>query len=382
MGSEIEPQPTKATRVESRSAPRKTTGHKATFYRPELDALRFFAFAAVLVHHGPDAPGFLGIARMAGGFGLSMFFLLSAYLITELLLREREQSGRIAWNLFFARRALRIWPLYYAALAVAILIGRLHPAFWINGIGAAGMSVFISNWILGSSSLGLVGALWSISVEEQFYLIWPPIVWVGGERLVLITSIFFAFCAGTWLWVFAARGWHLWYDTPVEFLFFGAGAVIALRTRGNMRSRSQLSRAAILIAGLVFLSVAARFSGVGTDRISGFTLAKLYTGYGAVVVGCAAIFIAFLGTPHVPRALIYLGRISYGLYVFHEGILELARWLTAPLKLPESSALNMLTVDALALLICIPAAHLSYKYFEKPFLKLKQRFEVVKSRPV
>ena len=204
MGSEIEP-PTKASRVESLSAPRKTAAHKATFYRPELDALRFFAFAAVLVHHGPDAPGFLGIARMAGGFGLSMFFLLSAYLITELLLREREQSGRIAWNLFFARRALRIWPLYYAALGVAILIGRLHPVFWINGIGAASMSVFISNWILVSSSLGLVGALWSISVEEQFYLIWPPIVWVGGEILVLITSIFFAICAGTWLWVFAAR---------------------------------------------------------------------------------------------------------------------------------------------------------------------------------
>jgi peptidoglycan/LPS O-acetylase OafA/YrhL len=87
------------------------------FYRPELDALRFFAFLAVLLHHGPTPGHFLRLARAAGGYGLSMFFLLSAYLITELLLREREQSGRIAWGLFFARRALRIWPLYYAALA-------------------------------------------------------------------------------------------------------------------------------------------------------------------------------------------------------------------------------------------------------------------------
>src|ERR1700722_6435581 len=86
------------------------------FYRPELDALRFFAFLGVLLHHGPKPQGFLTVVSDAGSFGLLMFFLLSAYLITELLFREREQTGTISWKHFFVRRALRIWPLYYAAL--------------------------------------------------------------------------------------------------------------------------------------------------------------------------------------------------------------------------------------------------------------------------
>ena len=79
-------------------------GHKTArrFYRPELDALRFFAFLGVLVCHGPRPRGFPDFVSRFGGFGLSMFFLLSAYLITELLLREREQSGRVDWGLFLS----------------------------------------------------------------------------------------------------------------------------------------------------------------------------------------------------------------------------------------------------------------------------------------
>ncbi len=317
---------------------------------------------------------------MVGGFGVSMFFLLSAYLITELLLRERAGSGSVAWSLFFVRRALRIWPLYYAALAVAILIGLANPHFALNGFGIAGMSFFFVNWVLGGAHLGFLGSLWSISVEEQFYLIWPPIVRAGGKRLVLIASIGLVVGAGVWLWVFAGKGWHLWYDTPVEFLFFGAGAIVALAARGEIRARSRTSRVAIFIAGWLLLVVAAQAGGIGTSGVR-LTHSELYIGYGAAVAGCAAIFVAILGLPHIPPVLIYLGRISYGLYVFHEGALYLAQWTTAPLKLRPASVVRMLTVDMLALLICIPLAHLSYQYFEKPFLKLKQRFEVVESRP-
>jgi peptidoglycan/LPS O-acetylase OafA/YrhL len=360
---------------------RCASAQRKPFYRPELDALRFFAFAAILAHHGPHAPGLPGVVVMVGGFGLSMFFLLSAYLITELLLRERAQSGTVAWSLFFARRALRIWPLYYTALAVAILIGLANPHFRVNGVGVAGMSFFVVNWVLGGAHLGFAASLWSISVEEQFYLIWPLIVRAGGKPLVLIASMFFLVSAGVWLWVFAGKGWHLWYDTPVEFLFFGAGAVIALATRGEVRARSPASRATISIAGLLFLVVAARVGGIGTSGVR-LTHSRLYIGYGAAVAGCAAILVAILGLPRIPRVLIYLGKISYGLYVFHDGALYLAQWTTAPLKLRPASAVQMLTVDTLALLICIPLAHLSYQYFEKPFLKLKQRFEVVESRPL
>ncbi len=177
------------------------------FYRPELDALRFFAFLAVLLHHGPAGRHLLWFVCSAGGFGLSMFFLLSAYLITELLLRERDKTKTIAWSLFFIRRALRIWPLYYAALAAAIIIARIPPhTYWVTRTSIVVMTFFVANWTKLAPSLGaLVGALWSISIEEQFYFIWPPIIKFGGERLALIASILFVASAGVWLWVFSGK---------------------------------------------------------------------------------------------------------------------------------------------------------------------------------
>jgi peptidoglycan/LPS O-acetylase OafA/YrhL len=357
------------------------------FYRPELDALRFFAFLAVLIHHGPDSKGWPVLVSRLGGFGLSMFFLLSAYLISELLFREREQTGTIAWNLFFTRRALRIWPLYYAALAGTILLTRLVPRiapynFRISGSGIAGMSFFVANW-LGAGQLGrLVGPLWSISIEEQFYIIWPPIVKAGGRRLALIAAIFFAICASVWLWVFYSRGGKLWYDTPVEFLFFAAGVIIAIATHGRPMGRlGVIARSCLLAAGLFSFVTAVLVGRLGTDNVEGITRTNLYFGYGAAVAGCVLVFFAILGFPNIPRPLTYLGKISYGLYVFHAGIMTFSMRLIVRLRLVPSSVSYMLVVDSVALLLCILAAHLSYKYFETPFLRLKERFEVVRSRP-
>jgi len=359
-------------------------GTNVRFYRPELDALRFFAFLAVLVHHGPASPGFPDAVRGIGGFGLSMFFLLSAYLITELLFLERDRSGTISWGLFFMRRSLRIWPLYFAALVVGIVVSELRPGrFGISPSGVAAMCFFVANQGRLHSQLGFVlSPLWSISIEEQFYLIWPPIVKSGGMRLAFVASILFSVSAGAWIWIFSSHGWALWYETPVEFLFFGAGVLFAVAMHEKpIREMSAPVRGGLLTTGLFSLAVAARFGGVGTANVPGLTRVRLCIGYGAAVAGCALIFSAVLGASHVPRALSYLGRISYGLYVFHSGVLQLSLLVTAPLTLAPSSVFNMLTVDAVALALCIPAAHLSYRYFERPFLRLKERFKVIASRP-
>jgi peptidoglycan/LPS O-acetylase OafA/YrhL len=353
------------------------------FYRPELDALRFFAFLAVLLHHGPRGPNFLGVVSAAGAFGLSMFFLLSAYLITELLIREREQTKTIAWGLFFIRRALRIWPLYYAALAAAVVIALIPPhRYWVSQTGIAAMSIFVANWIVNSRLGVFVGHLWSISIEEQFYLIWPPVFKFGGKTLALVTSIAFVVSAVVWLWSFSGRGWSLWYDTPVEFLFFAAGAIIAIATHSrSLPAMNGLVRGGLLIAGLTLVVIAADLGGVGTDNVPGLTRAQLYIGYGGAVTGCVLIFLAVLGMSNIPRPLIYLGRISYGLYVFHVAVLHISYRLTSPLRLANHSAIQMFVVDSVALLLCTLAAHLSYRYFERPFMKLKERFAVIQSRP-
>lgn len=367
------------TESERRRAPHR-------FYQPELDALRFFAFLSVLVHHGPKTAGFFGLVISAGGYGLSMFFLLSAYLITELLLREREQSGTVIWRLFFIRRALRIWPLYYVTLATTALVVWIWPqSDRLGTVGIAGFAFFVANWVPIVQLGVILGPLWSISIEEQFYLIWPPIVKAGGARLALAVSIVFVIVSFAWLTVFRSNGWWLWFATPVQFLFFAAGAIVCIA--GRSYRMDWIKRAGIgfrgpfLIAGLATLAAGARMGNV-SGGIAEPTLTRFYLGYGAGVAGCVLVFIAVLGATHVPRSLIYLGRISYGLYVFHSVVLIIAKRMIAPLGLGPHSIANALLVDGLALLLCILIAHLSYRYLESPFLRMKERFAIIKSRPV
>ena len=369
-----------AAKVDRTHVERVTT----RFYRPELDGLRFFAFLVVLIHHGPSSPGLPDMVTRAGAFGLSMFFLLSAYLITELLVREREQTGTIAWRLFFTRRALRIWPLYYAALAGAFVIGQIYGHhMWMSGWSATAMAFFVANWFrLPEQLSSLVAPLWSISVEEQFYLIWPPILKAGGKKLAFVAAILFLVVAAIYIPAFSARGWKLWYDTPVEFIFFAAGVLIALATHRRPEIRlGGAARAILLAAGLAALAAAAHYGGIGTDHEEGITAAQAYAGFGGALVGCSLIFYSTLGIRRIPEPLIYLGKISYGLYVFHAAIIGILEKVTASLEPRVSTLSYMVLVDVLALAASILAAHLSYRYFEKPFLKLKERFEVVRSRP-
>jgi peptidoglycan/LPS O-acetylase OafA/YrhL len=140
-------------------------------------------------------------------------------------------------------------------------------------------------------------------------------------------------------------------------------------------------RAGMLIAGILSLVIASQVGGVGSDNVHGITTAMLYLGYSSAVAGCILIFCAVLGVSGIPRSLIYLGKISYGLYVFHAGSLIFSERLAMRFRHSLSSVPYMFVVDGLALCLCVLAAHLSYRYFETPFLKLKERFEVIHSRP-
>jgi len=186
------------------------------FYRPELDVLRFIAFFLVLILHtspplldsykawyaSPSVRLVLYRLFSAGGFGLSIFFCLSAYLIATLLLRERSRTGDINLKAFYIRRILRIWPLYFAALFAGFLrsyTGHLqhYPLAFLFYIFLAG------NWYCAIYGFPLnpILPLWSISVEEQFYLFIPLSAKRGGHRMLVIVAsllfIFFLICL-TW----------------------------------------------------------------------------------------------------------------------------------------------------------------------------------------
>jgi len=205
------------------------------YYRPELDVLRLVAFSSVFLVHRMD---FLPIRPaehfwlynlcLLGDFGVPVFFLLSAFLITELLFRENDQVGTIHVKAFYARRILRIWPLYFAVFFGLVLLaqflrgaGPKAPASWLA------FTFFAGNWYI--SSHGWIPAypvnpLWSISVEEQFYIAIPVLTRYGGRRGLKAIALILIGVAYVLVIRYASHPRHgfssQWTNSFVQFQFF------------------------------------------------------------------------------------------------------------------------------------------------------------------
>jgi peptidoglycan/LPS O-acetylase OafA/YrhL len=203
------------------------------FYHPELDIVRLFAFLAVFATHSSRPPGdhfrvYRAIAD-AGNFGLSLFFVLSAYLITTLLLREKDAAGTVSISKFYQRRILRIWPLYLLALTFAAIwslhLGTLNAEKW----WFVAALVMAGNFVAWPGNLA--GHLWSISIEEQFYIVWPSATkWLGRARLAWLAAVLIL-AANVTLAYLGQTGAALdraWGNTLVEFEMFAAGTLLAL----------------------------------------------------------------------------------------------------------------------------------------------------------
>ncbi len=372
---------------------RREAGAKR-FYRPELDVLRFFAFFSVFIAHLQRAPAdasisagkirlihFYTLVVASGAFGMCIFFLLSAYLITELLIRERISTGSIHLKAFYTRRILRIWPLYFGVVFASYFIGLLLPQYRLSGAWVLAFVFLAGNWYTGRVDYApsTVGALWSISLEEQFYLLWPSIAKFGGTRaLAAVAGLTIPVGYGV-LFYLCGKGVpmqpSLWTNSFVQFSLFGIGALIALALHGRSLSIPTLLRPLLFGGGVLLWLVANhKFHVNGT-----FYEARPWLvccGFALVAVGCASIFFSLFGISRglLPPPLIYLGKISYGLYVFHVPCREVARWLVGGIRH------EMVFQPLLQMALTILVASLSYKYFEKPFLRLKERFEFVPSR--
>jgi peptidoglycan/LPS O-acetylase OafA/YrhL len=314
------------------------------FYRPELDALRFFAFFAVFTahtvgsytpemfikHHVPTwLAGTLIAVAKGGAYGVDVFFTLSAYLITELMLREKAQRGTLDVKAFYVRRMLRIWPLYYFFIPLAFAVPFLNPghAFSVRYLIpflllSGNWSLTLFGWHVGS----VVVPLWSVSVEEQFYLLWPPIV-ARLSRYQMTTA-----AIGMILVAHAVRLWqaaehvdpqHLWGNTFAHLDSIAAGVLLAVLIRGRIPDISNVYRIAMALSGIACFAIVGHF--VGPDRTAPITSLTVLPGYAAIVVGCLAILVAFMGLKLQLGWLVYLGRISYGLYVYHMACIFIVR---------------------------------------------------------
>jgi peptidoglycan/LPS O-acetylase OafA/YrhL len=368
--------------------------HAEVFYRPGLDMLRALAFLVVFVAHGYlwelDQPSALGAIARSGEFGVCIFFFLSSYLITELLLREKREAGTVQIPAFYARRVLRIWPLYFAVIGAGCLYGLVSHSHHVSQAWGASLMLLFTNWYTIGHGYppGFLFPLWSISLEEQFYLIWPGLAKYLNRRGLLAMAILLMIVAYATLALLLHQGASLdpgiWVNSLVQFQYFALGTMTALVLRGRMPNLPIPLRVALFAAGLLCLR-AAQAAVFTTDTNLPHDFAHIAPRYLIAMAGCLCFFFSFvqLSMGKWQQPFIYLGKISYGLYVFHVLWLGLARNVLQQFLGDDfSHAALQLAAMALALPATVISAILSYRYLETPFLRFKKNFTVVFSRAV
>ncbi len=394
------------SRIEARSQPLPETApatrgksalgaKQGRYYRPELDVLRCIAFLMVFTSHipaiGPASHAFslLGVVEESGGTGVCVFFALSAFLITELLLREKEETGTIHRSAFFIRRILRIWPLYFVAVAISVAVPLVYHR-WVAPLH------FVLPYLLFSGNIatsalgayprnGMLAPLWSISVEEQFYLLWAFLLfWKGraGAWFAILGILPAAWAVDLLIpWHGGARDPNLWTNSLSQFQYFALGALISLRFHRRPVRITRLGRIVVLASAGVFLFLAAdpfHF----LFNVAPARPVTMLAGYLCNDAACILLLVGMLGAnmPRFTYPLRYLGKISYGMYVFHYTLwIGMTAVVVRLLHRQLAGVLPELYVAVLGLTIGISA--FSYRYFEKAFLRLKERYAFVPSRP-
>jgi peptidoglycan/LPS O-acetylase OafA/YrhL len=337
-------------------------------YRPQLDALRAVAVAAVLFQHTwvPDSPW--------GHLGVRLFFVLSGYLITGILLAAPRADRPRTLGSFYLRRALRLFPAYYVVLlaSMALIPEVRATAGWHLAYATNLMLAAHDRWDPWQTS-----HFWSLAVEEQFYLLWAPLLLCAPRRwapwiaaaLVVAGPVF---RAAVRLWDPAAVDAHVLL--PASFDAFGVGALLALFGAGDVLGRlGARGLQAIALGGLAAFWLAHEAAG---DSVLLFTLTETAAllPLAALVLGAARGDRGWLGRLFELRGVRAVGRISYGVYLFHVflwwALKQAGPWLDDP------GPLAFGVVSTCAVLV----AAVSWRFLERPFNGLKARFPY--ARPI
>lgn len=372
------------------------------YYKPELDVLRFCAFLFVFFVHRLDlAPidvneFFWGYhLSLIGNYGVPLFFFLSAFLITELLTREDVHFGKINVKSFYIRRILRIWPLYFTFFFGMVLLTSATDFFGsvIPGQAQLAFTLFSGNWYItfkGWQSY-CINPLWSVSVEEQLYILLPLVLFFAGKKGLKIFSFLSIVIAYATIIYYAQRpttGFSgQWTNSFVQFQFFAAGILLSAYLKGWEPKWNAVLRIGLFITGVICWLIASMVCEINADAPHLATIPQSITGWFLILIGVIAMFLSLYGAPvkYMPSKLAYLGRISYGMYVFHITIYwivfnifknELATFSESIGLLEWKNGIGSVTAFISTTLL----AMLSYKCFEKPFLKLKSRFTLIPSR--
>jgi len=317
-------------------------------YRPALDGIRGVAIIFVLLSHSMVGP-----FRGGGLTGVTLFFVLSGYLITSLLVREHERSGRISLTAFYLRRARRLLPALVAVVIVVSVVALAVGAGTDALTDAAAALFYVGNWATipeGGLGLGTLSHTWSLAVEEHFYLDLPLVIGFALPRmsrrqllLLLAAGIVASAAVRVWLVAVGATDQRVAFgsDTRAESLLIGCAIALLPAVR---------LPAIVPVLGLVVAASVMRYTPDGLTI--GLSVVALVS---AAAVTSTADGRGWLGW----RPLAYLGRISYGIYLWHYplmfGVALHFGW--------EGDAVGVTLIA-----VSIAAAAISYRWIESPWL--------------
>lgn len=354
------------------------SAHRSLQYNPQLDGLRAFAVLAVFVHHfiDPENP-FISKVPL-GDLGVRLFFVLSGFLITAILLKSRDKSRQLPTSrliyYFYSRRFLRLVPVSFLFLSIALPFfpEARNYLLWFYLYGQNVLFAIHGEFVFANH-------LWSLAVEEQFYLLWPVLILFTPSKWLLHAVIAVTILGVVFRIGFLMAGMtHFQASmlTPSHFDTLGMGAVLAVLN--NQLGGKSTTTASLL--RLAFLTGFAILSGVLVAKLLSappaveFILGELGAALLFVwVVGCAdRRFSGWPGALLEAKPVVYVGKISYGMYVYHFYVPDLCGFLFAKMHypLPDSELARVFLFSSVA----IALAAISWETMEKPIVKLKSRF--------
>ena len=343
-----------------------------------FDGLRAISILLVILYHSEPRFNISHALIEVGYVGVDLFFVISGFLITTLLIREKNKYGQINLKNFYMRRVLRIFPLYYSLLFFHLfltlyVINEKHPVeskvFLDNFIY---FITYTSNWfvIRNEETKTIFYIAWSLAAEEQFYLFWPPVLYLLAKTSRAMWMIIIVFAISL---LFST-----YFDLFVVYLSYlpakiissipsgiciGIAASLLLHSRHGENIFSIISRRSILEISIIFL--VASYTLYAYEIIP--KLAPLFAM--GLAVACLATNKKCLLTMLFKNKLVGdFGKVSYGLYLYHMLVLNLVLSLNVYIGLP--AAINLFLVIVVSYLV----SFISYNYFEAYFLSKKKYF--------
>lgn len=355
-----------------------------------LNGLRAIAAMAVVISHitldlssfglidtifGADANG-NAKGLLLASYGVSIFFALSGFLITYLLLLEKEKTS-INIKHFYIRRILRIWPLYYLYIIICIIMYYLFQINFEYRIVPFYIFLAANIPIIINNMLPFLGHFWSIGVEEQFYLFWPWLARVDNKKLLRrsIGLMLFLIILKLFFW-FINYKWN--YSIPLTVLSVSRFHIMIIGCIGAILyyNKSVVIKYCLNIKTQIFCWLIMILLALNRFHISSIIDNEI-VGIVTVMIILAQItrtnYIVNLDN----KVFDFIGKISYGIYVIHPLIIFLTPMIVGRFK--DSHFVNYIFVYSFILLVTITLSYISYVFYEKRFIKLKGNFAKIKS---